>query len=121
MFIFVGFDAEFDSNKTLADYGVREMDDYKNYIAGFFEFYANFDYSNVISTHYGITIPALKYIQSKSVGGYGFSNFRASSPFRITGLINQGYNAGYYISRYELEDYKRKCKESYIIMQQINT
>jgi hypothetical protein len=87
------------------------MDDYKEHAEGFFDFFAKFNYSNVISTHHGLVITTNQYIKPKSLGGYGFTKFYGRSNLHIAGLINQGYNAGYYIQPYELRDFKQKCKK----------
>lgn len=63
------------------------MQNYKNYLHGFFKFYSNFNYSDlVMSTFKGRAIEALEY---KSL----FPNFQLEGIF-IVGPFNQGKNSG---------------------------
>lgn len=48
-----GLPVEFDSNHSLTDYGVDKMIDYKKHVAGFFKFFAEFNYNNVMSPFTG--------------------------------------------------------------------
>lgn len=51
--LFLGWEVQFDSKRSLADYDTRVMISYKDCIKDFFKFYKDHDYSKVMSTFRG--------------------------------------------------------------------
>lgn len=57
----LGWSVQFDPNRTLRYYQVQEMTNYKLHVLGFFRYYRDFNYSNVIQPFNGSTLDSYRY------------------------------------------------------------
>lgn len=104
-FSFAGWQVQFNPNLTLADYQTSKIYNYKEHIRGFFKFYGDFDYSQVMSTFCGRAINGHQYKAS-------FPKFLMKSFFLyVAGPCNRGTNCGIMDPPHK-ENFVRLCKAS---------
>lgn len=56
-----GFETQFDPTRSISDYNVGQMINFKDHTRNFFLFYADFDYNQVISTFLGREVSKYYY------------------------------------------------------------
>jgi len=61
--IISGWEVQFNPSRSLAHYGLKEISDYKPFASGFFKFYAEFRFQNVISLYHAKVMDALDFIK----------------------------------------------------------
>lgn len=84
--IISGIEAQFDPSRSLGFYGSSQITNYKSEIKGFFKFYADFDFSTVMSTFDGKACDVEDYTRR-------FPTFIKKGIF-IAGFCNRGKNCG---------------------------
>lgn len=81
-----GWNTSFNPNRTLTDYHAVKIDDYKDQIHGFFKFYEDFNFNQVMSPNSGQVYPKIAYILK-------YRSFKDKG-LNIAGPINQASNCG---------------------------
>lgn len=80
------------------------MRDFKDHLADFFRFYANYNYEGcVMSTHYGISI---------SRNFFSLNEFKIDKPMCLAGPVKKNYNNAYDIGQKRLNKFINICKNA---------
>jgi hypothetical protein len=86
------------------------MEDYRDHVEGFFKFYSAFDFSEVISTYRGFSVPTGLYREY-------YPDFQLKG-FMIAGPLNRGKNCGAVKSSIK-ENFIYLCRASYYFIDRL--
>ncbi|CAO1362037.1 unnamed protein product [Diamesa hyperborea] len=113
------FEVQFDDKLPLTYYGVSAMKNYRDEAAGFFQFYANFDFVNdVVFPYLGTAIAKQNYPNNQELQQFreNIKDFKWKKPMAVAGMIDLNFNCSWDIKEKRLQKFVENCRESVLLL-----
>ncbi|XP_070499700.1 terminal uridylyltransferase Tailor-like [Chironomus tepperi] len=103
---FIGdWEVQFDPSRTLQSYGVKKMTNFVNHIVGYFRFYSNVKFEElVLSIYEGKCIKRSEYKK--------YDTFKIEKPLCMAGVLDQSFNSGQTVSKTAMQKFSGMCQLS---------
>lgn len=116
----LGWNVAFDRKKTLSDFGIKRMTNYRDHLISFFDFYRTFEFgSNVICPFLGRAVPIKSYSSDLEDFAKFMDNVKGFNKqvVNVADLFNLNYNVAYGVGKRRISKFVPFCAHAMNLLQ----